>query len=217
MADDILSALRALANRWALRARDYSREAKAPEVDAETAAYNRGFAEGYYHAATELAEVIKAQPATPASARPAPQPVVPQAPPQPNPNAGGRWNASPPSKSTSELTSSPSAGAAPGRQGTQPPPARQSNAPAADAGESYAAADVNEVLIMLQYAGTTPRDLQPRTDNSFYAVFSRWENLTAPERQARIQKADLNLIILESGFTKDTRDPYIVFAFKAQK
>jgi hypothetical protein len=57
--DDQMSSLRSLANRWALNARDYSREAKSPKVDAEKAAYNRGLSDAFYKAALDLAALLK--------------------------------------------------------------------------------------------------------------------------------------------------------------
>ncbi|MBL8130530.1 MAG: hypothetical protein JNL42_01625 [Anaerolineae bacterium] len=212
MADDLISALRSLANKWALKARDYARESKVEGADAETAAYNRGFAEGFYRAATELAEAIKAQPAPverpPVRAQPEGQPK----PTEPNRNAGGRWNATPP---TSSAPPAASTGASPSRQGgDQPPPAPRA---AAVPPGTFEEIELSEVLIMLQYAGTVPRDLQPLPGNGFRAIFSRWENLTPPERQAKVVKMDFRVVILESGFTKDTRDPYIDFAFKRQR
>lgn len=215
MADDLIGVLRSLANKWALKARDYARESKAEGVDAETAAYNRGYAEGFYRAATELAEAIKTQPA-PVERPPAERPPVrahPETPhpAEPNRNAGGRWNALPP---TGSAPSAGSTGASSGRQGgDQPPPAALAAVPPG----TYEEIELSEVLIMLQYAGTIPRDLQPLPGNGFRAIFSRWENLTPPERQAKVVKMDFRVVILESGFTKDTRDPYIDFAFKRQR
>lgn len=55
--------LRELANKWALRARDYARDSKAADAPADKAAYARGLAEGFYKAATELADVLKTIPA----------------------------------------------------------------------------------------------------------------------------------------------------------
>lgn len=57
-AHELVQALRTLANRWALLARDYSRETRESK-DEKHAAYYRGFAEGYYKAATELATLLK--------------------------------------------------------------------------------------------------------------------------------------------------------------
>ncbi len=57
--DDQMASLRALANRFALNARDYSRDAKSPKIDAEKAAYNRGLADAFYKAALDLAALLK--------------------------------------------------------------------------------------------------------------------------------------------------------------
>lgn len=57
--DDQMSMLRSLANRWALNARDYSRDSKSPKIDAEKAAYNKGLADAFYKAALDLAAILK--------------------------------------------------------------------------------------------------------------------------------------------------------------
>lgn len=70
--DNLSAALRELANRWALKARDYARESKDKQSsDPQSAAYNRGIAETYYKLATELAEMIKQGGSASASAAPA--------------------------------------------------------------------------------------------------------------------------------------------------
>jgi len=56
--DELTTALRALANKWVYRARDYSRESKTID-NPETAAHNRGAAESYHKAAMELAAVLQ--------------------------------------------------------------------------------------------------------------------------------------------------------------
>jgi hypothetical protein len=168
MADDLLNALRSLANRWALKARDLNRDAKAESNDTK-AAYGRGYAEGYYRAATELAALLK---------------------------DGDKPIKAPP-KGT--------AGAAPTR-----------TAPVAAAPSvTYAAISVNEVLAMLSVEGIDPRDIETRKDHSFYAVFSKWQNIVDHERIAKIKRADNRVVILSSGRTKDTNDPFIEFAFKS--
>ncbi|MDZ4771354.1 MAG: hypothetical protein SGJ24_19695 [Chloroflexota bacterium] len=218
MADDLNGALRALANKWARRAQESARDSKAGGDNLENIAYQRGLAEGYYKAATELAEVIRTQPAVSAPKPPANAPSGLQDV-KNNPNAGGRWGlptGNPTPSSPSALTPStspavPPASTVPSSSGTAASPAVRPAAP-----DSYMTMDFNEVLTMLQYSGTTPRDVQPRPDNSFLAIFSRWEDLTPSQRLTKIQKADFRLTVIESGLTKDTKDPYIIFAFKAQ-
>lgn len=57
---DFNNELRALANRWAILARDYARDGKAAEAkDPARGHYLRGIAEGYYKAATDLAAQLK--------------------------------------------------------------------------------------------------------------------------------------------------------------
>jgi hypothetical protein len=60
---DLNAQLRELANKWVMKAREYARDAKAPDADPRTATYNRGIAETYHKLALELAEVIKNAPA----------------------------------------------------------------------------------------------------------------------------------------------------------
>jgi hypothetical protein len=172
MADDFLSALRDTANRWALRARDYARDAKA-ETDPTKAALNRGYAEGYYKAATELAALLKDE--TARSAR-----------------------------SLSDLA------------GASPPPAASASPveSPAQAAVTYAPVSVGEVLTMLNYAGIDPRDIEQRKDNSFRAVFSRWQNIMDHERIEIIKKSDLRIVILNSGKLRDTHDAFVEFAFR---
>jgi hypothetical protein len=83
-----VAGLRALANRWALTARDHARESKARSSagDETKAAYYRGLAETYHKLAMELAEGIKQLPANAPAAAPAvnaplPAPAPAQAPP----------------------------------------------------------------------------------------------------------------------------------------
>lgn len=167
MADDLISALRSLANRWAMTARDFNRDAKA-EGDATKAAHNRGYAEGYYRAATELANVLKENGDKPVAAA---------------------------SGAAQKLSVAP-----------QPPAA----APAA----TYAAVSVGDALTTLSYAGSEPRDIEARPDNSFRAVFSRWENVRDHERVDKLKLSDNRIVVITSGRTKDTNDPFIEFAFK---
>ncbi len=58
---DLSSALRALANRLTLKARDAAAEGKRKAEGDPQAEYLRGLAEGYYKAALDLAAVIKEQ------------------------------------------------------------------------------------------------------------------------------------------------------------
>jgi ABC-type transporter Mla subunit MlaD len=58
---DLSIALRALANRLTLKARDAAAEAKRKEQGDPQAEYLRGLAEGYYKAALDLAQVLKDQ------------------------------------------------------------------------------------------------------------------------------------------------------------
>ncbi len=165
MADELLAGLRDLANRWALKARGLARDAKA-ENDPVKAGFNRGYAEGYYSAATELAALLK---------------------------SGARQM----------QTSAPPSTTPTGQHPPAPPLA-----------PTYAPVAVREVLTMLSIAGIDPRDVETRSDNSFRAVFSRWQNLMEHERIERIKKSDSRIIVLGSGRTNDSQDPYVEFAFK---
>lgn len=156
--------LRDLANRWALQARDYAREAKNPALDPAQSNYRRGLADGYYRAATDLAEHIRTL------------------------GAAGR-----PAAATAEAA-----------------PAAEAEAPA----PAYAQISINEVLSILEQAGTNVRDITENGDHSYSLIFSRWENIMPHERLDRIKAADLRVIILNSGKSKDTSDPFIDIAFK---
>ena len=180
MADKIATstfeALRQLANRWTLKAREFARDSKTDNPADPIAAYNRGLAEGYYKSAVELAEVLKDhQTGAAASAPPAP-PAPKPAPPAPKP-------AAPP-----------------------PQPAPPS--------ETYLPVPYNEALQMLEYSGTNAREVTVNKYNMFTAIFSKWENVMPHERIELLKKADMRLIILNSGRTKDSNDPYVDFAFK---
>lgn len=182
MADDLASALRALANRWAMKARDYARASKEEGSDEAQASYNRGFAEGYYRAATELAALINEQ-GSGTARDPQPKPV----------------------------SSAPAAGAAQPRP-APPQPAAKPPAPPKPT-VIYGSVSVGEALSVLEFAGTAVRDISQNKDNSFRAVFSRWENMMPHERLERIQKADNRIIIVGSG-KLESHDHYIDFAFK---
>jgi hypothetical protein len=189
MADDIMTALRALANRWAMKARDFARAAKDESTTEAQASYNRGFAEGYYKAATELAQLLKEQ----ETAAPPPRPAAP--PPQPaSPSPqqqGGR-------RSLPQTLPSPQAPAVP--------------RPAAPA-VTYAQVSVAEAIDILVFARCQPRDVIPNRDNSFHATFSSWGSLMLHEQVARVQNADPRIIILNSG-KLESHDYFIDFAFK---
>jgi len=58
--NQLMTELRALANRWAIKAREFARDGKNSS-DQGQAQYYKGFAEGYYKAATELAAVLKGE------------------------------------------------------------------------------------------------------------------------------------------------------------
>jgi hypothetical protein len=75
------AALRALANRLTLKARDYASEAKRSPAADPRAEYLRGLAEGYYKSAVELAEILKTGAlSSAAAASSAPQSTAPTQP-----------------------------------------------------------------------------------------------------------------------------------------
>jgi hypothetical protein len=160
---DINNALRALANRLTLKARDAAAEGKRKAAGDPQADFLRGLAEGYYKAALDLAEVIKDQ---------------------------GRQ---------SQAT-------APGL--TAAPP-EDPNEPDYDMSLS-----LSDVMRMLEYAGVTPRDVTPHKDGTYHAVFSKWQNMTEPERIEKIKTVDSRLVLLAHGKTKETNDPFVNFAFR---
>lgn len=79
----------------------------------------------------------------------------------------------------------------------------------------YASVPMNEVLSMFAQAGTAPRDVFPRENGSFTAVFSKWEPIQPHERVAAMQSVDSRVIILSQGKTQEAGDPMIDFAFKS--
>jgi hypothetical protein len=169
LATSTFEALRQLANRWTLKAREFARDSKTDNPADPIAAYNRGLAEGYYKSAVELAEVLKEhQTGTPAAAQPA----------------------------------------APAPKPATPPPAP------APPSETYLPVPYNEALQILEYSGTNPREVTVNKQNVFTGIFSKWENMMPHERIEMLKKADMRIIILNSGKTKDTNDPYVDFAFK---
>lgn len=180
MADKIATstfeALRQLANRWTLKAREFARDSKTENPADPIAAYNRGLAEGYYKAAVELAEVLKDQQSKPARA-------------------------------AAESTTKPAIKPAPPKAATPPPPP-------APPSETYLPVPYNEALQMLEYSGTNAREVTVNKYNVFTAIFSKWENVMPHDRIELLKKADMRLIILNSGRTKDSNDPYVDFAFK---
>lgn len=100
-----------------------------------------------------------------------------------------------------------------------PAPASNAPRPAAPAPQAalpeYLNLPVGEVLNVLSYAGTNPRDVTPNKGVGTYtAVFSRWENLMPHERIEMLKAADHRLIIVSSGKTRDSGDPYVEIAFK---
>jgi hypothetical protein len=159
---DLATGLRALANHWAVLARDYARDGKSVEAsDPARSNYLRGVADGYYKAATELAGHLK----------------------QAETRSG-----------------------APG----QAPEAPVAAIPVG----KYAHVDMNDVLSMFALAGTAPRDVFPRENGTYTAVFSKWEPMQPHERVAALQRVDPRVVILGQGKSKDAGDPTIDFAFK---
>lgn len=78
----------------------------------------------------------------------------------------------------------------------------------------YTPVPIDEVLRMFSFAGTAPRDVFPREDGTYTAVFSKWEPMQPHERVAAMQLAEPRLVILGQGKSKDAGDPTIDFAFK---
>lgn len=161
--------MRELANRWVLLARDYARDSKAANAPPEKTAYARGIAEGYYKAATELAEVLK------------------------------HLSKANTVRSTGQTPAVP----APAAPEPEPSPA-----------ESYLSLGRGEVIDILMFAGLQPRDVTPNKDGTFTAIFSKWENIMPHERLAAVKGADPRLVVIETGKTKDTSDPFILLAFR---
>jgi hypothetical protein len=79
---------------------------------------------------------------------------------------------------------------------------------------TYLPLSIGEVINILEYAGVSPRDVTPTKNNTYIAVFSRWENIMPHERIEKIKTGDLRIVIIGSGKTKDTTDPYVEVAFQ---
>lgn len=164
-------ALRALANRWVLKARDHSRQSKSTG-DERLSAYHRGIAETYHKAALELAEVLQS-----GSVR-----------------------------ATGSLASSP-----------LPDTAPMSEPEAVPEPVSYVALPVKEVIMTLEYAGISARDVTMHKDNVYTAVFSRWQPFSEEERLSKLRGADARIVVLSTGKLRDSSDPYIDFAFRDRR
>jgi hypothetical protein len=201
MADDIISILRTLANRWTMLARDYARASKEVGATEAQVSYNRGYAEGYYKAATELAAVIKQQETSPQ--RP-PQPR-PAATAQPLPPQGGRRSSSPTPPPAQQR---PAAQAQP----TQTRPAAPAVPPPAPT-VTYVPVSIGEAINILVFAGCQPRDVVTNKDNSLRATFSSWGSMMLHEQVGRVQSADPRIVVLDSG-KLESHDYFIDFAFK---
>lgn len=80
---------------------------------------------------------------------------------------------------------------------------------------SFAEMDQNEVIRYLNFVGATPRDVAIRKDNSILAVFSKMQPIAEPERLSMIKNGDKRVVIISSGKTRESRDPYVEFGFRA--
>jgi hypothetical protein len=185
MADEKAPDIRDLANRWAIKARDSARDSKDPSLTEAQAQYRRGVADGYYRAATELAEFIKSQN------------IV-----------------SVPGAAASSTAASSSASLPPARPTMPGARAAAAAAPPAPPKPQYVQVSISEVLSILESCRTNVRDIKENADYTYSLVFSKWEPIMPHERIERLKAADLRIVILESGKVKDTNDPYIELAFR---
>ena len=207
MADDIINTLRNLANRWTMLARDYAKASKeAGATEAETA-HNRGFAEGYYKAATELAALIKAYETGPQ--RPLTRPAAPN--PSPPPQGGGRRSSSPTPAPPQQRPAAPAQPIQPAQPQAAAPAATPAAAPAPTV--AYTSVSVGEAINILVFAGCQPRDVITNKDNSLRATFSSWGSMMLHEQVTRISTADPRIVVLDSG-KLESHDYFIDFAFK---
>ncbi|MEO8397917.1 MAG: hypothetical protein ABI700_33295 [Chloroflexota bacterium] len=203
MADDIINTLRSLANRWTLLARDYAKASKEPGATEAQISYNRGYAEGYYKAATELAALIKAEETAPQRPQ-QPRSAATQSPP---PQGGGRRPSSPTPPPQQQRPAAPAQPAQP-RPAAPPAPA-----PAQQPAVSYKSVSVGEAINILVFAGCQPRDVITNKDNSLRATFSSWGSMMIHEQVTRVSTADPRIVILNSG-KLESHDYFIDFAFK---
>ncbi|MDZ4764607.1 MAG: hypothetical protein SGI73_08645 [Chloroflexota bacterium] len=80
---------------------------------------------------------------------------------------------------------------------------------------SFVVIDQTEAIRFLNFVGATPRDVVIRKDNSILAVFSKMQPLSDPERVGLIKNGDKRIMIITSGRTTESRDPYVEFGFRA--
>jgi hypothetical protein len=165
---DQLAALRSLANRLTLKARDHAGEAKRKGPNDPQSEYLRGLAEGYYKAAVELADILKGKVDT----------------------------------------------AADSGMGTPSEKSASSAADSAQSSSQFEQVPLDEVIRILNYANVNPRDIAPNRDNTFVAIFSRWQPLTDQERLDKLKQADPRIYVLSNGRNHDTSDPFVRFGFR---
>ncbi len=207
MADEIINTLRNLANRWTMLARDYAKASKEVGASEAQVSYNRGYAEGYYKAATELAALIKAEETAPQR----PQQQRPAANQSPPPPGGGRRPSSPtPQPQQQQRPAAPLAQPAQPRPAAPPAPQPQ---PQQQPTVSYKSVSVGEAINILVFAGCQPRDVVTNKDNSLRATFSSWGSMMIHEQVSRISTADPRIVVLNSG-KLESHDYFIDFAFK---
>jgi hypothetical protein len=79
----------------------------------------------------------------------------------------------------------------------------------------FQALSTGEVLDIFTYAGTNPRDVRfDPNRKTFTAIFSSWENIQPHERLERVKRADPRLVVVSSGKTRESGDPYIEVGFR---
>lgn len=167
-------ALRNLANRWMMLARDYDRDSRNPKLDAEKAANMRGLSEAFRKASLDLANMLR-------------------------------------SAGTAAMSDLPTA---PLPQEDVPTATAASNSPLATQ-YVFMEIDQSEAIRFLSFAGATPRDVVVRKDNTILAVFSKMQPIADSERLDLIRSADKRVVILSSGRTRESKDPYVEFGFRA--
>jgi hypothetical protein len=167
-------ALRNLANRWMMLARDYDRDSRNPKLNAEKAANMRGLSEAFRKASLDLANMLRA--------------------------AG--------TAAMSDLPTAPLA------QEDVPTATAASNSPLATQ-YVFMEIDQGEAIRFLTFVGANPRDVVVRKDNTILAVFSKMQPISDSERLDLIRSADKRVVILSSGRTRDSKDPYVEFGFRA--
>ncbi|HVU13451.1 MAG TPA: hypothetical protein VHD90_19365 [Phototrophicaceae bacterium] len=82
---------------------------------------------------------------------------------------------------------------------------------------AYALVADDEAAAVLKQAGLFARSLTLHPDRVFTAVFSRLQPITQESRIRQLTEVDARLVVVDQGTLRDSGDPYIDFAFAADR